>query len=77
MLNCEEAEVSTRSHPGKAKSYKPKALNETMLPMRRKKSINISHTQHRTTPIPFPISTKENEWEREKKGRPTPGAQKI
>ena len=32
------------SHLGKAKSYKPKALNETMQPMRRQKSIIISHT---------------------------------
>ena len=46
----------TRSHPEKAKSYEPKTLNETMLPMRRKKSITISHTRHRTTPIPTPIS---------------------
>ena len=38
---------ATRSHPGKAKSYEPNALNKTMLPMRRKKSITISHTQHR------------------------------
>ena len=29
---------ATRSHPGKERSYKPKALNETMLPIRRKKS---------------------------------------
>ena len=32
-------------------SYESKALNETMLPMKRKKSITISHTQHGTTPI--------------------------
>ena len=68
---------ATRSHPGKAKSYEPKAMNETMLPMRRKKSITISHAQHRTTPIPTNISTKEKEWEREKKRRPTPGARKV
>ena len=67
---------ATRSHPGKAKSYEPKTLNETMLPMRRKKSITISHTQHRTTPIPAPILTKEKEWGCEKKRRPTPGARK-
>ena len=48
---------ATRSYPGKAKSYEPKALNETMLPMKRKKSITISHIQHGTTPIPTPIST--------------------
>ena len=65
---------ATRSHPGKAKIYEPKALNETMLPMTRKKSINISHTQHGTTPIPTPISTKE--WGREKQRRPTPEARK-
>ena len=35
--------------------------------MRRKKSITFSHTQHRTTPIPCPISTKENEWGRVRK----------
>ena len=51
----------TRSHPGKAKSYEPKALNETMLPMKRKKSITISHTQYGTTPIPTLISTKVKE----------------
>ena len=52
---------ASRSHPGKAKNYEPKSLNETMLPMKRKKSITISHTQHGTTPIPTPISTKEKE----------------
>ena len=61
-----------KSHPGKAKSYEPKALNETMLPMRREKSITIPHTQQRTTPI----STKEKEWGHEKKWRPIPGARK-
>ena len=60
---------ATRSHPGKARSYEPKAQNETMLSMRRNKSITISHTQHKTTAIP----TKEKEWGREKKGRPIPG----
>ena len=45
---------ATRSHPGKAKSYEPKALNETLLPMKGKKSVTISHTQHGTTPIPTP-----------------------
>ena len=50
---------ATWSYPGKAKSYDPKALNETMLPMRRKKSIATSHTQHWTSPIPTPVSTKE------------------
>ena len=57
---------ATRSHPVKAKSYEQKALNEIMLPMKRKKSITISHTQHGTTPIPTPISTKVKEWGREK-----------
>ena len=52
---------ATRLHPGKAKSYEPKALNETMLSMRRKKSLTISHTQHITLPISTPISTKEKE----------------
>ena len=67
---------TTRSHPGKAKSYKLKALNETMLPMRRKKIITISHTQQRTMPVSTPISTKEKEWGHEKKRRPTPEARK-
>ena len=61
---------ATRSHPGKAKRYEPKALNETILPMKRKKNITISHTQQRTTPISTPISTKEKEWGHEKKGDP-------
>ena len=67
--------LATKSNPGKAKSYKPKAPNETMLPMRRKKSITISQTKQRTTPIYTLISTKEKEWGHEKK-RPTPGARK-
>ena len=67
---------ATRSHQGKAKTYEPKALNETMLPMKRKKSITISHTQHRTTPIPTHISTKDKEWGRKKKRRKTPGVRK-
>ena len=61
---------ATRLYPGKAKIYDPKALSETMLPMRRKKSLIISHTQHRTPPIPSPISSKKKElghpnWEQE------------
>ena len=56
----------TRSHPAKTRSYAPKALNETMLPIRKKKSLIISDTiQHRTPLIPIPISVKEKEWERE------------
>ena len=39
---------ATRSHSGKARSYELKALNETMLRMRRNKSLTISDTQHRT-----------------------------
>ena len=35
--------------------------------MRRKKSLTISHIQHRTPAIPTPISTKEKDWGREKK----------
>ena len=50
-----------KSHAGKAKNYEPKVLNETMLPIKRKKSITISNTQHGTTPIPTPILTKEKE----------------
>ena len=46
---------------------KQKAMNETILPMKRKKSITISHTQHRTTPIPTPLSNKEKECGHEKK----------
>ena len=61
----------------KTKSYEPKALNETMLPMRRKKTITISHTQYRTTPIPTPISTKEKEWGREKKMDTHTGSKKL
>ena len=49
------------SHPEEAKSYEPKALNETMQPMKKKKGITISHTQQGTTQIPTPISTKEKE----------------
>ena len=52
---------ATRSNPGKARSYEPKALNESVLPMRRKKRLTISYTQYRTTPIPTLISTKEKE----------------
>ena len=65
--------TNTPSSQGKAKSHESKALNETMLPMRRKKRITISHSN---TPIPSPISTKEKEWGREKKRRPTPGVRK-
>ena len=48
---------ASRLCPRKARSYEPKALNEIMLPMRRKISLTISHTQHRTLPIPTPILT--------------------
>ena len=61
---------ATKSHPGKAKSYEPKALNETMLPMRRKKSITISHNQHRTTPIPTPFQPKRKNGDKRKRGNP-------
>ena len=60
---------ATRSHLGKAKSYEPKALNETMPPMRRKKSITISHTQHRTTPISTPFQPKRKNGKVRKKTR--------
>ena len=46
---------TTRLHPVKARSYEPKAPNEIMLPMKRKKSFTIPHTQHRTPPIPTPF----------------------
>ena len=49
---------ATKSHLGKAKKYERKALNETM-PMRRKKCITFSHTQHRTTPISTLFQPKE------------------
>ena len=76
-------------------------MNETMLPMKRKKSLTIptlsigchqfpppfqpkrkkslatSHTQHRTLPIPTPFSTKEKEWGRDKKRRPTPRVREV
>ena len=68
---------ATRSHPRKAKSYEPMVLNESILPMKRKKSITISHTQYETTPISTPILTKMKEWGREKQRRPTPGARKC
>ena len=59
-----------RSHPGKAKSYKPKALNETMLPMRRKKSLTISHNQHRTSSIlTIPFQPKKRKEKNQKKNR--------
>ena len=65
---------STRA--GKAEAITQRVLNEAILPMRRKRSITISHTQQRTTPISTPISTKEKELGHEKKRRPTQGARK-
>ena len=47
---------SNKAHPGKAKSDEPKSLK--MLPVKRKKSISISHTKHRTTPIPTQFQQK-------------------
>ena len=35
---------ATRSHPEKAKSYEPKDINKTILPMRRKKSKHQHYT---------------------------------
>ena len=50
---------ATRSHPGKTRNYKPKALKETMLNMRRKKRVSLFHTpstgQHL---FPHPIKPK-------------------
>ena len=66
----------TRSHPGKTYSYEPKAQNETLLPMRRKKSLTISHTQHSTTPISTHFNQRERMGTWEKKKRPTTGARK-
>ena len=57
---------ATRLHPGKAKSYEPKALNETMLPMRRKKIITISHTQQ----FPLPFRPKRKNGDMRKRGDP-------
>ena len=45
---------ATRSYPGKARSYELNILNETMLPMRRTKSLTISYTQYSTPPPPTP-----------------------
>ena len=67
----------TSAHPGKTRSYEPKTRNETMLPMRRKKSFAISHiSQHKTLSIITLISTKEKEWGREKIRRLTLEARK-
>ena len=63
-----------RSHPGKAGSYAPKAPNEIMLPMRRKKSLTISHTQHRTPQFPPCFNQREKT---ETRMRPIPGAKKA
>ena len=52
---------ATRSHPGKANIYETKALNETMLLMRRKKCLTIPLW---TLPIPTP-----NFNQRERMGR--------
>ena len=65
-----------RSH-GKARSYEPKALNERMLPMRKKKNLTISHTQHRTLPIPTPISLKRKNGNVRKKGDPHREQEKV
>ena len=35
---------ATKLYPGKARSYEPNTLNETMLPMRTKKRLTIPHT---------------------------------
>ena len=67
---------ATRSHLGKANNYEPKVLNEIMLPMRSKKSLAISHKQHKTPPILTLISPKEKEWDMRKKRKPTPGERK-
>ena len=37
----------------KARSYEPKTLNKTILPLRKLKSLTISHTQHRTPFLHF------------------------
>ena len=49
---------------------------EWNMPIRKKKSISISHTQHRTTSIPIPIIPKRKNGHMRKKKRPTPGARK-
>ena len=68
---------ATRSHPEKAKSYVLKALNETMLPMRRKESITISHNQYRTIPIPTPLQPKRKKRDARKRGDPHQEQEKV
>ena len=82
---CKERSVPTKTPlfsrnmvtSRKSKKLWTKAVNETMLPMRRRKTITISHTQQRTTPISTPISTKEKEWGHEKKGDPHQEQEKV
>ena len=59
---------ATKLHPGKAKSYELKALNETMLPMRRKKSITIYTTSTRPHQFPPPFQPKRKNEDLRKRG---------
>ena len=51
---------ATKSHPGKARSYEPKALNEAMLPMRKKKisPFHTPSTGHHQFPSPLQLKRK-------------------
>ena len=63
---------ATRSHPGNARSYESKVLNETMLPMMRKKSHYFTHPAQDTTNS-NPHFNQRERTEREKKRRPAMG----
>ena len=81
MWNLKECSVSTktssfqaiRSDPGKARSYEKKALNETMLFMRRKKS--LTHPAQDITNS-HPFQPKRKDGDVRKKRRPTSGTRK-
>ena len=68
---------ATRSHPEKAKNYEPKALNETMLPMRRKK-VSLFHTPS-TWPhqFPTPFQPKKKNRDVRKRGDPLQEQEKV
>ena len=58
---------ATRSHPEKARSIEPNALNET----------TISLTQHRITPISTPFQSKRKNWGVRKKEDPHREQEKV
>ena len=68
VWDSQRTKVAIRSHSGKAKSYELKTLNETILCMRRKKSITISHIQHKTTSIPTPLQPNRKNGDVRKRG---------